>query len=127
MNQQNPSEPVTIFMPSGQRIGAQRAGLTRRPAGRDGGKSYTEAAPGGVAIFVAVPGIGPKQGTAVIRTFVPNRGCGSGVVQAWLLLGLVAIGLLAMAVIVAAQLTRSLVRPLGERRQGRRAAGPAGT
>ena len=61
---------------------------------------------------MAVSGIGPNQGTAVIRTFVPNSQLRHGVVQAWLLLGLVAVGLLAMAVIVAAQLSRSLVRPL---------------
>jgi len=112
VNQQNPSEPVTIFMPSGQRIGAKvRVSPGVRLA--ETGKSYTEAAPGGVAIFVAVSGIGPKQGTAVVRSFVPNSRLRRGVVQAWLLLGLVAVGLLAMAVIVAAQLTRTLVRPLG--------------
>ncbi|HUZ53522.1 MAG TPA: HAMP domain-containing sensor histidine kinase [Streptosporangiaceae bacterium] len=112
VNQQNLSEPVTIFMPSGQRIGAQ---VPVSPGVRlaETGKSYTEAAPGGVAIFVAVSGIGPKQGTAVVRSFVPNSRLRRGVVQAWLLLGLVAVGLLAMAVIVAAQLTRTLVRPLG--------------
>ena len=112
VNQQNLSEPVTIFMPSGQRIGAQ---VPVSPGVRlaETGRSYTEAAPGGVAIFVAVSGIGPKQGTAVIRSFVPNSRLRHGVVQAWLLLGVVAIGLLGMAVIVAAQLTRSLVRPLG--------------
>jgi signal transduction histidine kinase len=113
VNQQNPSEPVTVFMPSAQRIGANArvsSGVRLAEAAR---KSYTEAAPGGVAIFVAVSGIGPKQGTAVISTFVPNSRLRHGVVQAWLLLGLVAVGLLATAVIVAAQLTKTLVRPLG--------------
>ena len=113
VNQQNPSEPVTIFMPSGLRIGASARVSPGVRLAETAGKSYTEAAPGGVAIFVAVSGIGPNQGTAVIRTFVPNSRLRRGVVQAWLLLGLVAIGLLAMAVVVAAQLSRSLVRPLG--------------
>jgi len=112
VNEQNPSEPVTIFMPSGQRIGANAPVSPGVRLAETAGKSYTEAAPGGVAIFVAVSGIGPKQETAVIRTFVPNSRLRHGVVQAWLLLGLVAVGLLAMAVIVAAQLSRSLVRPL---------------
>src|SRR6266581_360935 len=57
VNQQHPAEPVTIFLPDGQRLGVARA---------------------------------------------------------WLLLALVALGLLAMAVFVAAQLTRTLVRPLGD-------------
>src|SRR5262249_58889794 len=65
---------------------------------------------GGVAIFVAVQGL-PK-GTAVIRTFVPDSELRRGVGRAWVLLGAVAVGLLAMAVIVAAQLTRNLIRPL---------------
>ena len=113
VNEQNPSEPVTIFMPYGQRIGASARVSPGVRLAETAGKSYTEAAPGGVAIFVAVSGIGPNQGTAVIRTFVPNSRLRRGVVQAWLLLGLVAVGLLAMAVVVAAQLSRSLVRPLG--------------
>ncbi len=112
VNEQNPSEPVTIFMPSGPRIGAKAQVSRGVRLAETAGKSYTEAAPGGVAIFVAVSGIGPNQGTAVIRTFVPNSQLRHGVVQAWLLLGLVAVGLLAMAVVVAAQLSRSLVRPL---------------
>ena len=113
VNQQNPSEPVTVFMPSAQRIGANARVSSGVRLAETARKSYTEAAPGGVAIFVAVSGIGPKQGTAVITTFVPNSRLRRGVVQAWLLLGLVAVGLLATAVVVAAQLTKTLVRPLG--------------
>jgi signal transduction histidine kinase len=115
VNQEKPSEPVTIFLPAGQRLGGY-APVT--PAGRravrlaKNGKSFSEQAPGGVAIFVAVAGIGPRQGTAVIRTFVPDSELRRGVTQAWLLLGAVAVGLLAMASIVAAQLTKTLVRPL---------------
>src|SRR6266568_6202845 len=67
-----------------------------------------------VTIFLAVAGIGPRPGTAVIRTFVPDPQLRRGVARAWLLLALVALGLLAMAVFVAAQLTRTLVRPLGD-------------
>ena len=109
VNQQNPSEPVTIFMPGGRQLGVHEpvsSGV--RLATR--GKSFSEQAPGGVAIFVAVQG-SPK-GTAVIRTFVPDAQLRRGVAHAWLLLGVVAVGLLGMAVIVAALLTRTLVRPL---------------
>jgi len=110
VNQQNPSEPVTLFLPGGRQLGVhvpQSSGV--RLAAR--GKSFSEQAPGGVAIFVAVQGL--PNGTAVIRTFVPDAQLRRGVAHAWLLLGAVAIGLLVTAVIVAAQLTRTLVRPLG--------------
>lgn len=110
VNQQNPSEPVTIFLPGGRQLGAP-AHRTSGAALAAKGTSFSEPVPGGVAIFVAVQGL-PK-GTAVIRTFVPDAQLRHGVAHAWLLLGLVAVGLLAMAVIVAAQLTRTLVRPLG--------------
>ncbi len=113
VNQQHPGEPVTIFLPDGRRLGAVTpASSDVERAGR--GKSFSEPAPGGVAIFVAVGGIGPRPGTAVIRTFVPDSQLRRGVARAWLLLALVALGLLAMAVFVAAQLTRTLVRPLGD-------------
>jgi signal transduction histidine kinase len=111
VNQQNPDEPVTIFLPGGRRLGVRAprsSGVTLAARGT----SFSEQAPGGVAIFVAVEGL-PK-GTAVIRTFVPDAQLRRGVGHAWLLLGAVAVGLLAMAVIVAAQLARTLVRPLGD-------------
>ncbi len=111
VNQEKPSEPVTIFLPAGQCLGVC-APVTKAVRLAKNGKSFSVQAPGGVAIFVAVAGIGPRQGTAVIRTFVPDSELRRGVTQAWLLLGAVAIGLLAMASIVAAQLTRTLVRPL---------------
>lgn len=110
VNQQNPSEPVTIFLPGGHQIGV-RSARTSGVVLAEKGKSFSEPAPGGVAIFVAVQGL--PGGTAVIRTFVPDSQLRHGVAHAWLLLGLVAIGLLAMAVVVAAQLSRTLVRPLG--------------
>ncbi|HEX2322598.1 MAG TPA: HAMP domain-containing protein, partial [Streptosporangiaceae bacterium] len=110
VNQQNPSEPVTIFLPDGRRLGA-RAPRTSGAALAARGRSFSEPAPGGVAIFVAVQGL--PDGTAVIRTFVPDSQLRHGVTHAWLLLGLLAVGLLALAVVVAAQLTKSLVRPLG--------------
>ncbi len=110
VNQQNPSEPVTVFLPGGRQLGVHEplsSGV--RLAAR--GKSFSEQAPGGVAIFVAVQGL--PSGTAVIRTFVPDAQLRRGVVHAWLLLSVVGVGLLAMAVIIAAQLTRTVVRPLG--------------
>lgn len=113
VNAQNPSEPITIFLPGGQRLGAPaaRTNAVRLAAN---GRSFSEQAPGGVDVFVAVAGVGQQQKATVIRTFVPDSILRRGVTRAWLLLGVVAVGLLIMAVIVAAQLARNLVRPLGE-------------
>ena len=55
---------------------------------------------------------GLPGGSAVIRTFVPESQLQHGVTRAWLLLGCVGLGLLALSVAVADQLARSLVRPL---------------
>ncbi len=110
VNQQNPTEPVTVFLPSGRRLGADVPWSSDGVQLATDGRSFPEQAPGGVAIYVAVQGL--SDGTAVIRIFVPDAQLRRGVAHSWLLLGLVAVGLLGMAVIVAAQLTRSLVRPL---------------
>ncbi len=59
---------------------------------------------------MAVQGL--PAGTAVIRTFVPARALRHGVTRAWLLLGGLGLGLLALSVAVADQLARSLVRPI---------------
>jgi signal transduction histidine kinase len=59
---------------------------------------------------VAVQGM--PAGPAVIRAFVPNAALRQGVATAWLLLGGLGLGLLALSVVVADQLARSLVRPI---------------
>lgn len=113
LNQAYRQEPVTIFMPGGKALGAP-AKLTQGVLLASQRRTiFSERAPGGVAIFVAVTHIGAKHRTAVIRTFVPDSVLWRGVTRAWLLLGLVAIGLLTMASFVAVLLTRTLVRPLG--------------
>src|SRR5579875_3004960 len=111
-NQRDPGEPLTIyFLPGGTRSGGRPGG--ERSAGARlaaTGRSLTEQAGGGVAIFVAVQGL--RNGAAVIRAFVPDSALQRGVTKAWLVLGAVAAGLLLLAVGLASQLTRSLVRPL---------------
>ncbi|GEM_PF-155442 len=123
-NQRDPGEPLTIyFLPggtrSGGRPGGERSGGARLGAPAPwsagvrlaaSGRSLTEQAGGGVAIFVAVQGL--RNGAAVIRAFVPDSALQRGVTKAWLVLGAVAAGLLLLAVGLASQLTRSLVRPL---------------
>jgi len=111
VNEQNPDEPVTIFLPNGTVVGAPAPRSADVVKAETQGKSLTAPAPGGMAIYVAVLGIKP-QGTAVIRTLVPDSRLNSGVQESWLVLGAVAAGLLAMAIIVALQLSRTLIRPL---------------
>src|SRR5260370_22975281 len=109
-NAQEPTQPVTIFMPNGQTLPAH---TPRSPgvllAAR--GRSLTDRVPGGTEVLVAVLGL-PHR-TAVIRTFISQGQVNHGVLRAWLLLGGVGLGLIALSVIVSAQLARSLVRPLG--------------
>jgi len=101
--------PVTVFLPSGIEVGqpAPRSAAVQLAAH---GSSFTAEAPGGEEVLVAVGGL--PQGTAVIRTFVPDSVLHHGVTRAWLLLGCVGLLLLVLSVAVADQLARSVVRPI---------------
>ena len=101
--------PVTVFLPSGIEVGqpAPRSAAVQLAAH---GSSFTAEAPGGEEVLVAVGGL--PQGTAVIRTFVPDSVLHHGVTRAWLLLGCVGLLLLVLSVVVADQLARSVVRPI---------------
>ena len=109
VNTQSRSSPVTVFLHNGASLGA-RAPRDAAVQLAARGRSFTTVAPGGVEVLVAVQGL--PAGTAVIRTFVPDAQLQHGVARAWLLLGGVGLGLLALSVAVADQLARSLVRPL---------------
>ncbi|GAA1990165.1 HAMP domain-containing sensor histidine kinase [Catenulispora subtropica] len=101
--------PVTVFLPDGGVVGQQavRDDAIRLAAT---GRSLTTAAPGGREVLVAVAGL--PDGTAVVRTFVPDSELRRGVARTWMILGAVALGLLAVTAAVAAMLARSLIRPL---------------
>lgn len=106
VNAQDPAEPTTVFLPDGQVLGARAArSATVRQALR--GTSFTRRVSSGEDVLVAVQGL--KTGTAVIETFVPDSKLGQGVSQAWLLLSLTGVGLLALSLVVSAQLARSLL------------------
>jgi signal transduction histidine kinase len=101
--------PVTVFLPGGRMIGAptpRSAAVSLAATGR----SLTALAPGGHEILVAVAGL--AEGTAVIRTFVADAELSRGVTHAWLVLGLLGLGLMAVSMGVAHQLARTLNRPL---------------
>ena len=109
-NVDNGGSQVTVFLPSGQKVGqpALRSATVARAA--TAGQSFTTVGPAGAEVLAAVQGL--PGGTAVIRIFVPNAVLRQGVTEAWLLLVGLGLGLLAVSVVVADQLARSLVRPI---------------
>jgi len=115
VNAQNPDEPTTVFLPGGLQIGSP-ATYTPGVQVAMHGRSFTTAVPGGREVLVAVQGLKPvagtQQSTAVIRTFVPESELTRGVSQAWLVLGLIGVGLVGLSVVVSSQLARSLLQPL---------------
>ena len=118
MNAENGGSTVTVFLPGGQKAGRQ-APVTATVDKAATGQSFTTVGPAGAEILAAVQGLpggpavrGSPPGTAVIRIFVPNAVLRQGVARAWLLLAGLGLGLLAVSVVVADQLARSLVRPI---------------
>ncbi len=109
VNAQSGALPVTVFLPGGATLGVA---TPRSPAVELAvqGRSLTAETPGGREVLVAVQGL--PGGTAVIRTFVSDAELRRGVTRSWLVLGAVAVGLLALSAVVADQLARYLVRPL---------------
>src|SRR3954447_3622609 len=82
---------ATIYLPDGRQIGDDR------PAGDEltrarGGVAFTADTADGVNVFVPVEG---PDGTAVVRVFVPHEQLERGVHQAWLVLGALALALIA--------------------------------
>ncbi|MGH3389203.1 MAG: ATP-binding protein [Actinomadura sp.] len=98
--------PVTVFLADGGVIGSPAArSAAVELAAR--GTSITAEAPGGREILVAVQGL--QAGTAVIRTYVSDAELSRGVLRAWLVLALLAAGLLGLSLLMADQMARSLV------------------
>ncbi|MEN3305604.1 MAG: hypothetical protein V7603_1806 [Micromonosporaceae bacterium] len=100
---------ITVFLPDHRSVGAKvtRSAAVDRAAR---GRSLTAEAPGGREVLVAVGGL--SDGVAVIRTFLGNAELYRGVTRAWLILGLLGLGLLAVSALVADRLGALLVRPL---------------
>jgi signal transduction histidine kinase len=120
VNADNGGSTVTVFMPGGQEeLGqpAPRSATVKKAATT--ASSFTTVGPAGAEVLTAVQGLpagtavqSESADTAVIRIFIPNAVLRQGVARAWLLLGGLGLGLLALSVVVADQLARSLVRPI---------------
>jgi signal transduction histidine kinase len=108
-NVENGGSQVTVFLPGGQKVGQPALRTATVARATTAGQSFTTVGPAGAEVLAAV---GLPGGTAVIRIFVPNAVLRHGVTEAWLLLVGLGLGLLAVSVVVADQLARSLVRPI---------------
>jgi signal transduction histidine kinase len=105
--------PVTVFLPGRGPLGVP---APRTPAVRlsERGQSITVEDAGGREILFAVQGVGPHNGTAVIRTFVSNAEQTKGLAEVWLILAALGLVLLGLGVAVADRLVGTVTRPIGE-------------
>ncbi|PZF81982.1 sensor histidine kinase [Jiangella anatolica] len=98
---------VTVFLPGGERLGAEADRTPLVELGERGSSASAEA-DGGREIVFAVGG--PDSSAGVIRTFVPDAELRQGVARAWLALAGLGIALLLVGLLVADRLGRRLVR-----------------
>lgn len=104
-------QPYTVFLGDGTVLGAPapRNEAVRLAAT---GRSMSVTVPGGREILVAVQGA--PSGTAVIRTRVSDAQLHQGVSRAWLILLGLGVVLVAMGMVVADRLARTMIGPIGE-------------
>lgn len=103
--------PTTVFLPNGHVLGTP-APLSAAVETARSGQSFTTSVAGGREILIAVGGL--DDGTAVIRTLVPDSELTAGVARSWLILGLLGLVLLGVALLVAQRLARALTRSLSD-------------
>lgn len=101
--------PLTVIWPDGTQTGVA---VPRDPAIELAarGRSLTVQDNGGREILVAV--LGGPGGTAVVRSFVSQQQLSKGVRSAWTILALLGLGLLAVGLVVADRLARTLVQQI---------------
>ncbi|WP_433218019.1 sensor histidine kinase [Dactylosporangium sp. CS-047395] len=101
--------PVTVYLPDGTVLGAP---VTATPAARLAAQrgSFSVAHADGREVLVAVQGL--PGGTAVVRSFVPERDLRRGVTRSWLVLAAVGVALLLLGLAVADRLAVAVVRPI---------------
>lgn len=103
--------PFTIYYPDGTTVGDDEPAGPAVELGLRG-QSLTAEADGGVEVVVAVELV--DGGTGAIRTFVPDAELTDGVVQSWLILGVLGLGLVGLGVVVADRLASTMVRPIAQ-------------
>lgn len=104
--------PVSVFLPGDDApLGAS---ATRTPAVRlaaAANESFTVKGPAGREVVVPVLA---GDGTAVVRSVVPQRELTRGVAQAWLVLAALGLALVLLGLLVADRLARSLTAPIAD-------------
>jgi signal transduction histidine kinase len=98
---------ITVFLPDGTRLGAEAARTPLVELAALGSSASSRIEGGREIVFAVRDSAGAG---AVIRTFVPDAALTAGVRRAWLLLVALGVGLLAISLLVAARLARTLVR-----------------
>ncbi|MFI5933448.1 sensor histidine kinase [Actinoplanes sp. NPDC051494] len=103
--------PVSIFTPDGSVLGAPagRTPAVRLASARTG--AFVVATPAGREFVVPVVS---TRGRYVIRTVVPDAELTRGVTRSWLVLAGLGLTLVAIGLLVADRLARSLVAPIAE-------------
>src|SRR4051812_9675394 len=107
---QRTTDEVTVFAADGTAIGAPAAADDGVAEARRGG-AFSRSFEGGREVLMPVMTAG--QQSLVVRVRVPGSHLHNGVRHAWLLLAAVGLVLVAVAVVVADRLARSIVRPIG--------------
>ncbi|WP_433085497.1 sensor histidine kinase [Dactylosporangium sp. CA-052675] len=103
------AHPVTVYLGDGSVVGAPIAATPAvRLAAQRGSLSVAHA--DGREVLIAVQGL--PGGTAVVRSFVPERDLRRGVTRSWLILAAVGLGLLLLGLAVADRLAVAVVRPI---------------
>jgi signal transduction histidine kinase len=100
---------ITVYLGDGTMLGHPADADTDVLRAREG-RSFIADDVGGRQILIAVEVAGGT--TDVIRVFVPDSTLTAGVRTAWLLLGVLGVGLVALSMVVADRLARSIVAPV---------------
>ncbi len=106
---------LVIFLPNGTRVGKPQSVVAGRSSEASlalarRGRAFSGAIPSGAEVLVPVALA--RSETAVVRVYVPNSLLRRGVTSAWLLELAVGMALVALAVLLADRMARTIVRPV---------------
>jgi hypothetical protein len=106
---------LVIFLPNGTRVGKPQSAVAGRTSDASlalarQGRAFSGAIPSGAEVLVPVALA--RSETAVVRVYVPNSLLRRGVTSAWILEMAVGLALVALAVLLADRMARSIVRPV---------------
>jgi signal transduction histidine kinase len=102
---------VSVTQSDGQVIGQSPPGPDALEAARRG-EAFTTHVSGGEQVIVPV--VVPGGSVSVVAVTVPTATLTQGVTSAWLVLGALSIGLVAVAIAIADRLARTIVLPVSE-------------